>query len=304
MRVLTFYKFVALTDLDTLRETLERSAAQLSLKGTILLSAEGINGTLAGAESAVHTFSEQLLGYEPFAAMACRYSSADSANPVFYRLKVKLKPEIVALGVADIDPARRTGVHVDAAGWNALLAEPDVVVIDTRNHYEVAIGSFPGACDPATKSFREFPDYVAANLDRRRDRKIALFCTGGIRCEKASAYLLAEGFEAVFQLEGGVLNYLETVELNDNRWQGECFVFDQRVSLDDQLAEGSYEQCYACRRPLDAKALASLDYLEGVSCPNCVNELDEDRRAGLRERQRQVELATARGERHIGATNS
>ncbi len=304
MRVLTFYKFVALNDLDVLRESLAHKAARGSLQGTILLSAEGINGTLAGAQAALQKFSEQLLAVEPFAGMACRYSSADADNPVFYRLKVRLKPEIVALGVAGVDPAQRTGVHVDAAGWNALLADPDVVVIDTRNDYEVAIGTFPGARDPATQSFREFPDYVAANLDRQRDTKIAMFCTGGIRCEKAPAYLLAEGFEAVFQLDGGVLNYLETVEQADNRWQGECFVFDQRVSLDDRLTEGSYEQCYACRRPLDAQALASFDYLEGVSCPNCIDELTEERRAGLRERLRQVGLAAARGERHIGATGS
>lgn len=304
MKVLTFYKFVVLHDVDTLRETLEREAAQLSLKGTILLSTEGINGTVAGTEGSVHEFSEQLLRHEPFAGMACRHSSAAPDNPVFYRLKVRLKPEIVTLGVAGIDPARRTGVHVDAVHWNALLADPDVVVIDTRNHYEVAIGTFPGARSPATQSFREFPDYVAANLDRQRHTKIAMFCTGGIRCEKASAYLLAEGFESVFQLAGGVLNYLQTVEQTDNRWQGECFVFDQRVSLDEQLAEGTYEQCYACRRPLDATALASADYLEGVSCPNCIDELDEDHRDGLRERQRQVELAAARGQRHIGATGS
>ena len=304
MKVLTFYKFVELHDVDALRETLEREAAQLSLKGTILLSTEGINGTVAGTESSVHEFSEQLLRHEPFAGMACRHSSAAPDNPVFYRLKVRLKPEIVTLGVADIDPARRTGVHVDAAHWNALLADPDVVVIDTRNHYEVAIGTFPGARSPATQSFREFPDYVAANLDRQQHTKIAMFCTGGIRCEKASAYLLAEGFESVFQLAGGVLNYLQKVEQTDNRWQGECFVFDQRVSLDEQLAEGTYEQCYACRRPLDSTALASADYLEGVSCPNCIDELDEDRRDGLRERQRQVELAVARGQQHIGATGS
>jgi UPF0176 protein len=304
MKVLTFYKFVVLHDVAALRETLEREAAQLSLKGTILLSTEGINGSVAGTESSVHEFSEQLLRYEPFAGMACRHSSAAPDNPVFYRLKVRLKPEIVTLGVAGIDPARRTGVHVDAARWNTLLADPDVVVIDTRNHYEVAIGTFPGARNPATQSFREFPDYVAANLDRQRHTKIAMFCTGGIRCEKASAYLLAEGFESVFQLAGGVLNYLQTVEQTDNRWQGECFVFDQRVSLDEQLAEGTYEQCYACRRPLDATALASADYLEGVSCPNCIDELDEDRKDGLRERQRQVELAAMRGQRHIGATGS
>ncbi|NJN50501.1 MAG: rhodanese-related sulfurtransferase [Gammaproteobacteria bacterium] len=233
-----------------------------------------------------------------------RFSSANASNPVFHRLKVKVKDEIVALHQGDVDVSRTAGMHVNAAQWNALLADEDVLVIDTRNDYEVAVGSFPGAVNPQTKSFREFPAWVERNLDPGRDRRIAMFCTGGIRCEKASAYLRQCGFDEVYQLEGGVLNYLETVGADDrfpNRFLGECFVFDQRVAVTDDLAQGEFVSCRACRTPLDASAMADDAYVEGISCPHCAQSVSDARRAGFAERIRQERLAASRGTRHVGA---
>lgn len=299
-RVMTFYRFVPLADLEDLRAHLESAARSGRLKGTILIAGEGINGTLSGAEADLRAFRETLEAIEGLAGMPFKFSTADDHNRVFHRLKVRIKPEIVALGRPEANPAERTGTHVDAETWNALLTDPDLLVIDTRNDYEIAIGTFPGAVNPMTRSFKQFPDYVAG-IDPAEHPRVAMFCTGGIRCEKASAYLLSRGFEAVFQLDGGILKYLETVDPADNRWQGECFVFDQRVSVDKDLTEGSYEQCFACRRPLDDADRGSPDYVPGVSCPHCVRDLDARRRASFEERQRQVELAAARGEVHVGA---
>lgn len=299
--ITTFYKFapIAAAELEPLRARLEAEAAARGLKGTILLAEEGMNGTLSGSEAPLRDFAEVLKAVPGFADMPFKYSLAEAGNKVFYRLKVRIKPEIVALGQPGVKPAERTGTHVDAMTWNALLDDPDLIVIDTRNDYEIGIGTFPGAVDPHTRSFKQFPDYVAT-LDPAVQPKVAMFCTGGIRCEKASAYMLEQGFEEVYQLDGGILKYLETVPPNDNRWQGECFVFDQRVSVDRELGEGSYEQCFACRRPLTREDLASADYQQGVSCPHCVDEQDEAQRAAFAERQRQVELAAARGDQHVG----
>jgi len=300
--VMTFYRFVRLHSLEKLRAGLEADAAALGLKGTILLAEEGINGTLAGPREALERFRDVLGARRDFAGMPCKFSAADPDNPVFHRLKVRIKPEIVTFGQPGVDPSRRTGEHVDAARWNALLDDPDVLVIDTRNAYEIGIGSFPGAVDPGTESFREFPGFIEDHVDPREHPRVAMFCTGGIRCEKASAYLLEKGFEAVYQLDGGILKYLETVAPEQNRWQGECFVFDQRVSVDTTLEEGAYQQCYACRRPLSETDLASPDYREGVSCPHCVDEHSAEQRERFAERRRQVLLAEARGRRHVGAT--
>lgn len=298
-QVMTFYRFVHLDDLELLTERLEAAAAAGALKGTILLAREGINGTLAGDRAALETFAAQLREIDGLEAMPFKYSAANPDNPVFHRLKVRIKAEIVALGQPDVDPAALTGIHVDARTWNALLDDPELLVIDTRNDYEIGIGTFPGAVDPGTRSFKQFPEFVAG-IDPKTQPRVAMFCTGGIRCEKASAYMLAQGFEAVYQLDGGILKYLETVAPEENRWQGECFVFDQRVSVDDALTEGSYEQCYACRRPLTADDRASPDYVQGVSCPYCVHEHDDAQRAAFAERQRQVALAEARGDQHVG----
>ncbi|MEQ8486307.1 MAG: rhodanese-related sulfurtransferase [Pseudomonadales bacterium] len=302
--VMTCYRFVRLDAVEALRGALEAEAEALNLRGTILLADEGINATLAGDPARLARFRDLLRARPPFQDLACRFSEAEPDNPVFFRLKVRVKPEIVRLDQPGVDPQRRTGEHVDAERWNALLDDPEVVVIDTRNHYEVGIGSFPGAVDPGTRSFRQFPDFVRRHLDPARHRKVAMFCTGGIRCEKASAWMLEQGFETVYQLQGGILSYLETVPEGDNRWQGECFVFDQRVSVDEHLGEGGYQQCHACRRPLSAADLASPDYRPGESCPGCAATLTDRQRAAFRERRRQELLAAGRGERHVGAAPS
>jgi UPF0176 protein len=320
--VVTFYRFANLSDLEGFRQRLESRAGQQGLRGTILIAQEGINGTLTGDEQELRAFAAWLGGYSPqvddvpgqvdnvpgradgfrpLADTLFKYSSADRNNPVFHRLKVRIKPEIVALGHPEINPATRTGTHVDAPTWNRLLDDPDLIVVDTRNGYEIDIGTFPGAVDPGTTSFKQFPDFVAG-LDPQQHPRVAMFCTGGVRCEKASAYMLALGFEEVYQLDGGILKYLETVDPAENRWAGECFVFDQRVSVDQYLEEGTYEQCFACRRALTAEDMTSPEYVQGVSCPHCAGGQDAQRRQGFAERQRQVELAAARGDLHVGKT--
>ena len=305
--VMTCYRFAPLgagesgagESLAALRDRLQTAAASRGLKGTLLLAGEGMNGTLTGERVDLQAFAGVLRAVPGFEQMPCRYSQAREGNTVFHRLKIRIKPEIVALGQPQVKPAQRTGTHVDAQTWNRLLQDPDLLVIDTRNDYEIGIGTFPGAVSPGTRSFRQFPDYVAT-LDPEAQPRVAMFCTGGIRCEKASAYMLDQGFEEVFQLDGGILKYLETVPQNDNRWRGECFVFDQRVSVDRELGEGSFRQCFACRRPLTRLDLASDDYQQGISCPHCVHEQDDAQRAAFAERQRQVLLAEARGDQHVG----
>jgi UPF0176 protein len=299
--VATFYRFARIESPQRLAEAVRAVAHGAGVKGTVLVAREGINGTLAGSPESLVTVRDALHGHPQLRQMPVRLSTAAAGNPVFHRLKVRVKEEIVALRQPGLDPAAHTGVHVDAARWNELLAAEGVVVIDTRNTYEVAVGTFPGAINPGTRSFREFPDWVATNLDPQQHQHIAMFCTGGVRCEKASAYLLSQGFARVYQLDGGVLNYLETAGA-DNRWQGECFVFDQRVAVTDALDQGSHTLCHACRRPLDAAALASPDFVDGVSCPSCVDSVSPQRRAGFAERVRQERLAATRGERHVGAT--
>jgi UPF0176 protein len=298
--VMTFYRFVDLDALQSLRDALEAEAAALELKGTILLATEGINGTLAGARSALEAFRTALCGRPAFAGMECKFSAAQPGKPVFHRLKVLIKPEIVALKQPGLRPAEMTGEHVDWAGWNALLDDPDVVVVDTRNAFEIDVGTFPRAVDPGTRSFRQWPEWVARELDPHVHRRVAMFCTGGIRCEKASAYLLQQGFEHVYQLDGGILKYLETVPKEENRWMGECYVFDQRVSVDTDLAEGTFEQCDACGRPLTVADRASPDYQPGISCPHCAHAQTPAQRASFAERRRQEELAARRGGRHVG----
>lgn len=299
--VMTFYRFVRLDELETLRGALFKRAEALSLKGTILLAEEGINGTLTGEPEALEAFRQLLESQQAFREMAFKHSTASADNPVFYRLKVRIKPEIVSFRQPGLDPARRTGQRVDAERWNQLLDDPDVLVIDTRNSYEIDIGTFPGAVNPQTRSFREFPEYVRRHIDPDRHSRVAMFCTGGIRCEKATAFMLEQGFDSVYQLDGGILGYLEAVNPQESRWQGECFVFDQRVSVDTALTEGGYRQCYACRRPLSDEDLAASAYREGISCPHCIHEHSPAQVSGFAERRRQVQLAEARGERHLGS---
>jgi UPF0176 protein len=296
-RVLAFYKFVSVPDPDTLRDNLESAGERLQIKGTILLAEDGINGTIVGEQEALATFQELLT--EQVGVLPFKWSELECENQGFYRFKVRVKPEIVSFGVPDLE-ITNTGEHVSPARFNELLADPDVVVIDTRNTYEVDIGTFPSAMSPQTTNFREFPQWVSEQLDPDRNQHVAMFCTGGIRCEKASAYMLSQGFANVYQLDGGILKYLEQVDPDENRWQGECFVFDQRVSVNSDLEQGQYQQCFACRHPLSEQDLASDQFEQGVSCPHCVGAQDEKRTESLRERQRQVQLAEERGTQHIG----
>ncbi len=298
--VATFYKFVHLEAPEEVRAWLHEVGASLALKGTVLLADEGINGTLTGRRVDLAAFLAALQQDVRFENLPVRHSTAPPDNPLFYRLKIRVKPEIVSFGQPEVDPGVATGEHVTAERWHDLLDDPDVLVIDTRNDYEVSIGTFPGSLNPETTNFREFVDFVDRHLDPGEHTRVAMCCTGGIRCEKASAYLLGKGFEAVYQLEGGILEYLRSVDREDNRWVGECFVFDQRVSVDYDLRQGSFEQCFACRHPLSSKDLQSARYQQGVACPHCFDHTDDEQRAGYRERQRQVTLADARGELHIG----
>ncbi len=298
--VASFYRFVAVGATQALAAALEALARDVGVVGTVIVAKEGINGTLAGereALEAIHRYFE----YDPrFAGMPFRYSTAKRDNSVFYRLKVRVKDEIVALRQPGIDVAAATGVHVGVAQWHGLLDDPDVVVVDTRNRYEIEVGTFPGAIDPGTRSFREFPDWVARHLDPERNPRVAMFCTGGVRCEKASSYLLQQGFATVYQLDGGVLGYLDAAGA-DSRWRGECYVFDQRVAVNAELGEGEHVQCQACGQPLASVDVNSPDFVAGMSCPNCVDAIAPARRAGFAERVRQERLASMRGVRHVGA---
>ncbi len=299
-RVVTFYKFVLLADYADMRAPLLQFCREHRVKGTILLAAEGINGTIAAPSAAIEAVLERLREDPRLADLEHKESRIDAAP--FYRMKVKLKKEIVTMGVCGLDPARKAGVRLNAHDWNRLISDPDVLLIDTRNHYEYEVGTFSGAVSPNTGSFTEFPEYVKKNLREHKERKIAMFCTGGIRCEKATAYLLSEGFREVYHLQGGILKYLEEIAPEENRWQGECFVFDGRVALNHELDQGTYELCYGCRMPVSAKDRTSPLYETGVSCPRCHDELTEQKRASLRERQYQVTLAAQRKQQHIGQT--
>jgi len=296
-RVLAFYQFTDVPQPAVLRDELEAFGVEQQLKGTILLAQEGINGTVVGTLEALELLQVRLA--EDFSELPYKWSSLDAKNPGFHRFKVRVKPEIVSFGVPDLDVGH-TGEHVDVQRWHELLDDDEVVVIDTRNQYEIDIGTFAAARSPNTENFREFPGWVEEHLDATKDKKVAMFCTGGIRCEKASAYLLAEGFEEVYQLDGGILRYLENVDAQESRWSGECFVFDQRISVTPDLAQGHYKQCFACRHPLDTEALSSEAYEAGVSCPYCIDDLQASRVKALRDRQMQVELAEQRGDQHIG----
>ena len=296
--VATLYQFTRFDDPAAVQAGLRLACEEAGIKGTLLIAPEGINGTIAGAPEAV----EQVIGHirtlPGCAALDVKYSSAD-AMP-FYRMKVRLKREIVTMGQPDIDPLTGAGHYVDPANWNALVDDPDTILIDTRNDYEVEIGSFVGAVDPKTRHFSEFPDWARSHREDLVGKKVAMFCTGGIRCEKATAFLKAEGIDEVYHLKGGILKYLEDVPASESRWSGECFVFDQRVAIGHGLAAGTYDLCHACRMPVSAGDKASAHYVEGVSCPKCHDARDDAQRAGYAERQRQVALADARGIAHIG----
>ena len=309
LNVVSFYRFVDIADPHALRTRLGPLCDKHELLGTILVANEGINGTLAGAGDGIRAvFAWLRRELDLDGDVDGRWTEADAAP--FRRMRVREKKEIVALGRPDIRPQDGAGRHVSPEAWNALIENPETLVIDTRNRYEIEVGSFPGAIDPGTDSFRDFERFARRLTDgdlgaegdgNLLDRPLAMFCTGGIRCEKATALMLELGFTNVNQLDGGILNYLETMGADENRWQGECFVFDTRVAVDRDLAEGGYTQCHACRRPLSREDLESADYREGVSCPSCIGDLGPERAARLEERRRQVRLARERGGEHIGA---
>jgi UPF0176 protein len=299
IQVAAFYKFAPLKDIEKLQAEIRQVCEGSDLLGTILLASEGINGTIAGPCEGVAGLFTHLRQYPGLEGLAEKVSFCNR-NP-FYRMKVRLKKEIVTLGVDGVDPRQDVGEYIAPENWNDLISQPDVRLIDTRNDYEVGLGSFSGAENPQTRSFREFPDWVEEHLQGDKNQPIAMFCTGGIRCEKSTAYLKKQGYKKVYHLEGGILNYLEKVPVDDSLWQGDCFVFDNRVTLDHDLAEGQYELCPACRMPLSEEDRLSPKFELNVSCPSCYDHLTPGRRASLEERGRQIALAAARGEKHIGS---
>ena len=297
--VAALYKFVTLEDYEQLREPLLDACLDAGVKGTLLLAKEGINGTIAGSRAGIDRVLAYLKQDTRFSDIGHKESFDDHLP--FYRMKVKLKREIVTLGVPGVDPSQRVGTYVKPEDWNQMISDPEVLVIDTRNDYEVGIGSFRGAVDPHTTSFREFPEYVRNNFEPGKQKKVAMFCTGGIRCEKASAFMLEEGFQEVYHLQGGILKYLEEVPQSESLWEGECFVFDNRVSVNHQLEKGEYDQCHGCRRPITEQDKTSELYQRGVCCPHCFTELSDDQKMRFAERQKQVDLAAERSQPHIGA---
>ena len=283
--VATFYKFVSLPDYAALRQPLLEYCLSQNIKGTILLAEEGINGTISGDRARIDAVLSWLRNDPRLADLEIKESSAES--PPFARMKVRLKKEIVTLGIPEVDPNKQVGKYVTPQEWNEIISDPEVVVIDTRNDYEVEIGSFKGAKNPKTASFRQFPEYVAQKLDPQQHKKVAMFCTGGIRCEKASSYMLAQGFKEVYHLKGGILKYLEEIATDSSMWEGECFVFDERVTVKQGLELGNYDLCYACGHPISEEDKASPKYEPIVSCPHCYDILTPEKKARQQEKQRQ-----------------
>jgi len=308
--VAALYRFAPVADTAAMQDRLQTTCRDQEVLGTLLIASEGVNGTIAGTADGIDHVVATIRSLGGFADLDVKYSSA--ATMPFHRLKVRIKPEIVTMGRPDLDPIRDAGTYVAAAAWNALIADPGTVVIDTRNAYEVAVGTFAGAVDPQTVAFRDFPDWFRDHgrilLDQKRasgiEPKVAMFCTGGIRCEKATALLKSEGVDQVHHLEGGILRYLETVPEDESLWQGECFVFDERVAVGHGLTPGSHSLCRGCRMPVSAEGRQSPYYVEGVCCERCHESRTEDQRRGYAERHRQVGIAEQRGETHVGAASS
>ncbi len=302
--VAALYKFTSLPDYKELQSVVQKLCDDAAALGTILLAKEGINGTICAPKAGITSILGWLAGKPRFDALSLKFSLT-SKQP-FQRMKVRLKNEIVTMGVPDINPARKTGTYVDASQWNSLIADTDVMVIDTRNTYETAIGMFEGAVDPKTTNFRDFPSWaeaLAKQDDGKRPQKLAMYCTGGIRCEKATALMQNLGFDDVFHLKGGILKYLEDTPSHASKWHGECFVFDGRVALDQNLQPGSYGMCHACRMPLSQTEMRHLDFVDGISCHLCKSIQDPAQTKRFTERQKQIKLAQARGEKHLGVSN-
>ena len=302
--IAAFYKFVDWNNLKKKKSDIEKLCLKNNIVGTILLANEGINGTIAGSEESVLAVIQGLKDDPLLLDIEPKFSKAE--GEIFKRMKVRFKKEIVSMGMENIKPANLKGKTVKASDWNALISNPKTLVIDTRNQYECAIGTFKGSLDPKTKSFREFPKWSKNNLKalmkKEGKTKVAMFCTGGIRCEKASSYLLDEGIKQVYQLEGGILKYLENISSDESLWEGECFVFDERVSIQHGLVEGNYSMCHACRMPIDDDDMKSKKYSEGISCPHCYATHSEERKERFAERQKQIKLAKIRNEKHLGKT--
>lgn len=298
--VAALYRFASVADPQAVRDAMDAVLTAAGIRGTLLIAPEGINGTIAGSAGGIAAAVAALRALPGCADLAPKFSTA--ATMPFHRLKVRVKREIVTMGVPGTDPTRIVGTYVAPADWNALIADPDTVVIDTRNAYEVKVGTFAGAIDPGTDSFRDFPDWFRANRDTllAGKRQVAMFCTGGIRCEKSTAFLKSEGVEAVYHLDGGILKYLEQVPAKDSAWAGECFVFDERVAVGHGLSPGTHGLCRGCRMPVSPEDRASPLFEEGVQCPACAGTRDEATLAAKAERHRQVTLATKRGEQHVG----
>ncbi|MDV7105768.1 rhodanese-related sulfurtransferase [Vibrio sp. TH_r3] len=297
--VCALYKFVTLDNYQELRQPLTDLLVANKIRGTLLLASEGINGTVAGTRESINT----LLAWFDQDTRLANVTHKESFSDVlpFNRTKVKLKKEIVTMGVEDIDPLKVVGTYVKPDQWNDLISDPEVLLVDTRNHYEVDIGTFKNAVNPNTETFREFPQYVADNLDPAKHKKVAMFCTGGIRCEKSTAYLKEQGFDEVYHLEGGILKYLEEVPEDQSMWEGDCYVFDERVAVNHQLQKSDYDICHACRLPITDEEKQSEHFEKGVSCPKCIDKHSEERKARFREREKQIQLANARGETHVGS---
>ncbi|MEM8979197.1 MAG: rhodanese-related sulfurtransferase [Pseudomonadota bacterium] len=300
--IAALYQFTEFEDPATLRPGVLAACQEFGISGTLLLAPEGLNGTLAGSREGIAQIISYLKNLPGCSDL--EWKKSHSIDPPFNRMKVRLKKEIVTMGQPDVRPADRTGHYVDPKDWNALISQDDVVTIDTRNDYEVAIGSFKGAVDPETQSFGEFPEWWAKNRNRFEGKRIAMFCTGGIRCEKSTNYLLGQGEEEVFHLKGGILKYLEEVPEPESLWQGACFVFDSRVSVTHGLKVGEHALCYACRRPLEPADLLRESYEEGVSCHLCIHETSASDKERFRERQKQIALAKSRGVSHIGPSET
>ena len=292
--VAALYQFVSLPDYQALREPLLSCLLDNGVRGSLLLAEEGINGTVAGSRAGIDALKAWLKADGRFTALTYKESLSDD-NP-FYRTRVKLKREIVTMGVPGVSPVKAVGEYVEPEDWNALISEPDVLLVDTRNDYEIEVGTFKGAINPETDNFRQFPDWVEKQLKPAKKQRVAMFCTGGIRCEKATSLLLEQGVEAVYHLKGGILKYLETVPESDSLWQGECFVFDNRVTVDHDLEPGRYDQCHGCRRPITEEDKHSPLYVRGVTCPHCHDSQTEQSRSRAAERQNQIDLARKRGE--------
>lgn len=296
--VAALYHFVSLPDFRELQKPLLDFCLEHDIRGTLLLAEEGINGTIAGTRASIDALLAYLRTDQRFAKLGHKESYTDKRP--FYRMKVKLKKEIVTIGLPEVSPTKCVGEYVEPKDWNAIITDPETLLIDTRNDYEYRLGTFKGAIDPKTKSFREFPKYIEENIDAKKHKKVAMFCTGGIRCEKASSFMLSRGFEKVYHLKGGILKYLEEVPAEESQWEGECFVFDDRVAVDHSLKPGQHRMCFGCKNPISPQDIASRDYQEGICCPHCADKLTEEKRKRFAQRQHQIKLAKQRGQAHIG----